>query len=389
MNSISQSLLLLLLLVLGVAVQATSTTPITVTGPLVDLYCWDTLGGIALDTREQLRDDPYRHTVHCLIDVGVCVRSGYAMVHKPDGASQWQVLYYLDDEGNRRAQQELLPLPKGQRGFDFTITGVPGPNQVLLTSTGETSPPPGSPTMPGAPTMPPGNTGGGGEDGSSNTGGGGDPSELTFEVPGAVVAHCVLAGLAFGLCFPLATLMPLFLSRFLLPHVALNVIGLTLGVIAIIVISAYKQGVITLTTHGQLGVALIVLVAFQVLMGVARPHKPASEKEAKSSLRTLFEWVHPSLGRIILICTAAQLYYGYTLLNDLYLESDPALDVWKYIHVIGFSVIYFLFVGAWKVTAEPRASNGPGNTSTDHSDSLNGMCKSENEPGNSFQMSTV
>lgn len=45
------------------------TRSITVTGPLVDLYCWYTNGMKALDTGDNLRIAPYNHTLFCLVEV--------------------------------------------------------------------------------------------------------------------------------------------------------------------------------------------------------------------------------------------------------------------------------------------------------------------------------
>ena len=122
---------------------------ITVTGPLVDLYCWDNLNGIALDSNGQtnLKDTPYLHTVHCLVEVGVCLNSGFAFVHKPNGATQYEIQYLLDDTGNELAEEAMLKVPKSDRydkvGFEFTLTGIPdlsGSRPVLITDINDTQP---------------------------------------------------------------------------------------------------------------------------------------------------------------------------------------------------------------------------------------------------------
>merc|ERR1719148_48327 len=103
-------------------------TVVTVTAPLVDLYCLDTKKGIAWDTGDNLFDDPYSHTVHCLVEVSFCRESGFVMMHKPDGDSQYSVQYTLDDAGNAQAIEEMREIcvaqPCSQSGFDFTYTGL-------------------------------------------------------------------------------------------------------------------------------------------------------------------------------------------------------------------------------------------------------------------------
>jgi len=115
---------LLLLLPLTSAQTAPLTAVVTVTAPLVDIWCMDDNNGIALDTRDNLWDDPYSHTVHCLVEVSFCRNSGFVMMHKPDGDSQWSVQYTLDDAANAQAIEEMWQISPSQRGYDFTYTGI-------------------------------------------------------------------------------------------------------------------------------------------------------------------------------------------------------------------------------------------------------------------------
>mmetsp|Transcript_29615 Transcript_29615/g.48229 ORF Transcript_29615/g.48229 Transcript_29615/m.48229 type:complete len:177 (+) Transcript_29615:38-568(+) len=132
---------------LAVIGLVTSQDLITVSGPLVDLYCWDTLQGIALDTGVQLRDDPFKHTVHCLVEVSVCRNSGFAIVHKPTGNTQYEVQYLLDEAGNQLAIDAMYAIPAGsqrnqQTGFIFSITGTAdnsGDVPLLITDVNATS----------------------------------------------------------------------------------------------------------------------------------------------------------------------------------------------------------------------------------------------------------
>jgi hypothetical protein len=105
---------------------------ITASGPLVDLYCWDDRGGIALDTKANLKENPFAHTVHCLVEVSICKNSGFAIVHKPENATRYEILYKLDALGNQRAKELMLQVPAGserykQTGFQISITGTVDP----------------------------------------------------------------------------------------------------------------------------------------------------------------------------------------------------------------------------------------------------------------------
>ena len=45
---------------------------LTVTAPVVDRYCWETLQGRALDTGANLKQNAFLHTAHCLYEEVVC-----------------------------------------------------------------------------------------------------------------------------------------------------------------------------------------------------------------------------------------------------------------------------------------------------------------------------
>ena len=119
-----------LLLILQI-ISVSKSVEITVTGPLVDLYCWDDRNGIAWDTGISLKTNPYSHTVHCLVEVSICKDSGFAIVHIPDGSSEYEIQYLLDDTGNQLAIDEMELLPAGRNGprweetgFTITATGT-------------------------------------------------------------------------------------------------------------------------------------------------------------------------------------------------------------------------------------------------------------------------
>ena len=167
---------------------------VTATGQLVDLYCWDTLNGVALDTGEDLKRHPTRHTVHCLVEVGVCKNSGFAIVNKAEGSELYTVSYLLDESGNARAIELMEETPSRTRnqptGFEITVTGTAKPGSNIL----ETDV--ASMKKAGAPAEPPGDMPPTGED---------TPASTPSSAPGSTAARGVLLAAMGGiLAFVLA-----------------------------------------------------------------------------------------------------------------------------------------------------------------------------------------
>merc|ERR1719334_2621057 len=81
---------------------------VTVTGPLVDLFCWDTREGLTLDTNADLTMNPLDHTIHCLLEVDICRESGYVIVADDDDDGTWETKYILDSGLNEQAIALML-----------------------------------------------------------------------------------------------------------------------------------------------------------------------------------------------------------------------------------------------------------------------------------------
>jgi len=117
----------------------TAASVVTVTGPIVDRYCWETNNGRSLDTKANLVKNPYNHTVFCLVEVDICRESGYVMLYQPENNSDWEVLYYLDDDLSEQLADEILEkVPVGSDGtrkstlgYEATLTGIDDNNGYL------------------------------------------------------------------------------------------------------------------------------------------------------------------------------------------------------------------------------------------------------------------
>jgi hypothetical protein len=72
-------------------------------GYIMDHYClYDTFGQTLLDTGDVTLEYPDRHTIHCLVDVGVCRAGPFYILGDPmmkDNGDLYTVDYVLDDAG--------------------------------------------------------------------------------------------------------------------------------------------------------------------------------------------------------------------------------------------------------------------------------------------------
>jgi dopamine beta-monooxygenase len=192
-------------------------------------------------------------------------------------------------------------------------------------------------------------------------------------LPQWVLSHVVLAGFSFGFFVPIGTLFPATLRSvkgkgccgkpwwFVLHRgfVATSLFGMIAWIIAL-TYSTYHLS----TTHGRLGTAIVGMAIIQGLLGIFRPHLPKDENGEKSRARKIFEWVHPSLGRVIVICSAVQVALGYdlVLLNYVFvgLPGRASVSALKWIHAVAFFVLWGLIVIISKVLKYFKKNEGTG-----------------------------
>lgn len=70
-------------------------------GYLVDNYCYGRVqaGQLALDRTDPLRE-PWKHTLHCMRDVGLCRRGGFYLAQKNLDSGKYLPRFLFDDDGN-------------------------------------------------------------------------------------------------------------------------------------------------------------------------------------------------------------------------------------------------------------------------------------------------
>mmetsp|Transcript_12030 Transcript_12030/g.29426 ORF Transcript_12030/g.29426 Transcript_12030/m.29426 type:complete len:180 (+) Transcript_12030:171-710(+) len=130
----SRALLALALLVGAAAVTEAQTTH---TGFLIDVYCWDRSGHVALDGAN-LETEPERHTVHCMADIQSCRDSGFAVLAEKAGGGGYEIKYRLDAAGNTNALAYLDALKAAEGGnrnnVKVTVSGDLASDAVTLRS---------------------------------------------------------------------------------------------------------------------------------------------------------------------------------------------------------------------------------------------------------------
>jgi len=77
----------------------------TITGLLVDLFCWGMTDHIAVDGTDLLHNAP-AHTISCMRDLVACRTSGFGLLSKQVGGD-WDLVYVLDAAGNTLALNAL------------------------------------------------------------------------------------------------------------------------------------------------------------------------------------------------------------------------------------------------------------------------------------------
>ena len=99
------------------------TTTVTHTGYLIDLFCWNKPGHLAIDG-SRLASSPWTHTMHCLRDVPACRNNGYGVLKEVAGVGgaspTYDLAYTFDAAGNAKA----LALVDASAAVDNVTVGV-------------------------------------------------------------------------------------------------------------------------------------------------------------------------------------------------------------------------------------------------------------------------
>jgi Eukaryotic cytochrome b561 len=201
-------------------------------------------------------------------------------------------------------------------------------------------------------------------------------SSATKSKQGAFAAHGTLAVLAWGVATPFAmtvawfrTLVP---SSWIYIHVFSNVISFVFTVVAVIVAITAQSGQTSPShfshPHHIVGVALLVLMTFQIMNGFMRP--PVEKKDPYSarqfvegknffeiprSPRGLWMLIHRLSGVAMLGMGMYQISSGLTLFADDFDVTSIAPWFWLY---AGFFAFFLIALRVWILMEEQKARHG-------------------------------
>jgi len=189
-------------------------------------------------------------------------------------------------------------------------------------------------------------------------------------------AHGILGLLAWGVLVPFAVQSSLL--RDLLPqgptwfhlHRAFNTGAYALFIVlfAIAVHYTNQEGRDQFNgSHQRMGLAMFILVSFQVFGGVLRPHLPAADsKEEKTTVRKGWEVGHRLLGVALLACGFWQIWKGIQLYSIKYSVSESDEDkvmiaYWVWIGLMSAIIVLGGGYYKFKNATSSKSANGDKN----------------------------
>ena len=99
-----------------------TTTTICHTGFLIDMFCWERPGHVAIDGAP-LETEPEKHTVHCMRDIPICRQNGFAILKPSTTNTTYEIAYTFDSAGNERSL-ELVDATKKVDNYTVTVCGT-------------------------------------------------------------------------------------------------------------------------------------------------------------------------------------------------------------------------------------------------------------------------
>jgi len=107
-------------------------------GIVVDLYCWNMPGGIAVDGAP-LRTEPERHSIPCMRDIPECWNSGFGFLENTGTpVAPSYVLKYSFDNNSNVEVRKVLKVTTTAKNFRMNATGTVNGNIMSVSSIVET-----------------------------------------------------------------------------------------------------------------------------------------------------------------------------------------------------------------------------------------------------------
>ena len=315
---------------------------VCVEGFVMDKYCVEL--GVLLDNKDvKTLENPGRHSVHCLVDVSLCYKSGYYMLlPNPSGSPAYGYVIRFDHAGNQkviavaRANGICDTCGKGgtiRRGFRGTFFGT--------VTQGSTDSEPALFAIKNMTVSPKTLDSNSSSDGCP---GGADKLNLTlftksgsFETPS--IAHGSLMIIGWGFLLPTGVASARLLKHrpnalWFKIHRIMQIFGLVVAIcgwgIALAEFDVFIGSGTGSYNHGVLGMTVMILGLLQPLNALIRPHPPEAG-EKRPLKRLIWEVVHKSSGYIAIILAAVTICYGTFVIcchNTKFLAAWIVTLVW-------------------------------------------------------------
>ena len=313
--------LLLLLAAITSWGGANAAREVCVEGFVMDKYCVDR--GTLLDKKDvETLENPEKHSVHCLVDISLCYKSGYYMLlPNPSGSPAYGYAIRFDDAGNQKVIEVARAhgtcntcgnrgtVGQGFRGTFFgTITQGSTDSEPAVFAIKNMTVSPRA--------LDPNST-------SDGCPGGADKLNLTlftesgrFETPS--IAHGSLMIIGWGFLLPTGVASARLLKHrpnalWFKIHRIMQIFGLVVAIcgwaVALAEFDVFVGPGTGSYNHGVLGMTVMILGLLQPLNALIRPHPPEAG-EKRPLKRLIWEIVHKSSGYIAVILAAVTICYG-------------------------------------------------------------------------------
>lgn len=340
MISITKSLLLLSLLLLWMSTFSSAQDlqvgdTICTEGYIMDFFCINR--GRLLDSGLVTLEQPDKHSVHCLVDVGSCINSPFEVLIDPlEGSSMYSRGFRLTESSKTKMVDLAQSVGSCSTCVDGYRSGLrQGFRAVMKATVLDLSLTSDAPPMIEIMEM---------TDSSSMSATdlcktqfnmtnivddlGADSTLFTVGVESNLrdmqVAHASLMLASWGFLLPLGAMIARFFKyrpngSWYNIHRTCQVGGLVLAVIGWMIalrnFDVFADIGYNNYRHGVCGMATMVLGLLQPLNALIRPHAP-KEGETRTTMRLVWEVIHKGSGYMTLLLAAATIILGTTVLPD-------------------------------------------------------------------------
>jgi len=187
----------------------------------------------------------------------------------------------------------------------------------------------------------------------------------------AMIAHSILAALAWNFFTPVAVATACFYHLFPSTWIYLYVVGnlisyfLTMCAFCIALIEALKNPKVSYFSKPYIiiGLVIVALATFLVVHGTMKPHK-TNDKDPKSALRAVWYTTHKTIGLSLLFLSTYHVYLGLVLFSNYFGEQPILPFYWTIVaaYLFAMCLIQATILLLQKKTSLARNSHGSDTT---------------------------